>query len=131
MMTIVKNNWKIFLLSNLISLSNYKSLKDPSKWQEEADKLFYRCLRSLAFLAGYGFLGKLTFCYLKDFTDKEIYLLKFYTLISSFSIFLENNDRWKEMSLYVTPKFIESILLYLRKRRKLVWFPYFEVNFFY
>lgn len=114
----------MFFISNIISFAGrLRDYKNPEEWKNESKRLLWRCGRSLAFLAGYGFCGKFSLCVLWPLFDNTKLIPKIYTLIASICIFLENNDRWKEMALYITPKLLESFPAYFKKQKSTIGFP--------
>ncbi len=88
-------------------------------------------LRSSLFWAFYVALFRYFLCFFKNFRRKiDRYNVMMSALICTFAILFEPSHRRTELALYLIPKFLEVIYMFLQKKGFLRTFEYGEVILF-
>lgn len=108
--------YKIYIIIHLVPHLLFKKDKFSKK---AIISLLKNIGRTLVFFTVYAVLGNVCWCRVKEICGKHLnpWVGQLFCMFGASMIFIERNSRWSEFALNVSPRFLESLPIYLGKQR--------------
>ena len=119
----LKMSGKMYLIVHLIPLLLYKRKKLRTEPVQTVAKFLFGWIKSVLFISFYALISRKGWCYLLQ--DGAINRRKFVLInfIATFGILFEAASRQGEITMYVLPRYFESIPIYLGKMKLMPQVP--------
>ena len=119
------------LKARALGKSKARSMMMNDSPQGVIRRMLFQVLRSALFWAAYVGLFRYMLCFFKNYRRKiDRWNVIMAAFISTFAIFFEPSSRRTELALYMIPRFLEAIFMFLHQRGLIRSFEYGEVVFF-
>lgn len=122
-----RSGWKIYAIIHFTTFILFKSRKLHKKPLKKIAKALYGLFKSLAFSATYGYWITWSLCYVTKFNKGR--LTGWNSTIMAFcavpSLYCEALGRRNEIVMYLVPRTLESLKIFLEKRKLLPQIPLF------
>jgi hypothetical protein len=122
-----RSGWRIYAIIHFTTFILFKSRKLHKQPLRKIAKAILGLVRSLLFSATYGYWITWSLCYVTKLNRGRITgwnstIMAFFALPS---LYLEQRGRRNEIVMYLVPRTLESLKIWLEKRKLLPVIPYF------